>query len=62
MWKLVLLLYIMPLKLLPYLGIDKRYIEHYIYLNTDKPVLGKYTFNEEGGEDINSFNFSKKNI
>lgn len=26
------------------LGIDKRYIEHYIYLNQDKPVLGKYTF------------------
>src|SRR5260370_3830623 len=26
------------------LGIDKRYIEHYIYLNQDKPVLGKYIF------------------
>lgn len=26
------------------LGIDKRYIEHYIFLNQDKPVLGKYTF------------------
>ena len=26
------------------LGIDKRYIEHYIYLKQDKPVLGKYTF------------------
>jgi hypothetical protein len=26
------------------LGIDRRYIEHYIYLNQDKPVLGKYTF------------------
>lgn len=26
------------------LGIYKRYIEHYIYLNQDKPVLGKYTF------------------
>lgn len=26
------------------LGIDKRYIEHYIYLNQDKPVLDKYTF------------------
>lgn len=23
------------------LSIDKRYIEHYIYLNQDKPVLGK---------------------
>lgn len=26
------------------LGIDKRYIEHYIYLTKDKPVLGRYTF------------------
>jgi len=26
------------------LGIDKRYIEHYILLNTDKPVLSRYTF------------------
>lgn len=26
------------------LGIDKRYIEHYIYLKQDKPVLGRYTF------------------
>jgi NUMOD1 domain-containing protein len=26
------------------LNIDRRYIEHYIYLNQDKPVLGKYTF------------------
>lgn len=26
------------------LGIDRRYIENYIYLNQDKPVLGKYTF------------------
>lgn len=26
------------------LGIDRRYIEHYIYLNQNKPVLGKYTF------------------
>lgn len=26
------------------LGIDKRYIENYIYLNQKKPVLGKYTF------------------
>lgn len=32
-----------------HLGIDKRYIEHYIYLNQDKPVLVKYTFNDEGG-------------
>lgn len=26
------------------LNIDKRYIEQYIYLNQDKPVLDKYTF------------------
>jgi len=26
------------------LDIDKRYIEHYIYLNQKKPVLGRYTF------------------
>lgn len=26
------------------LGIDRRYIEHYIFLSQDKPVLGKYTF------------------
>ena len=26
------------------LDIDKRYIEHYIYLKQNKPVLGRYTF------------------
>lgn len=26
------------------LSIDRKYIEHYIYLNQDKPVLGRYTF------------------
>lgn len=26
------------------LDIDKRYIEHYIYLQQDKPVLGRYIF------------------
>lgn len=26
------------------LGIDKRYIEHYILLNQDKPVFARYTF------------------
>jgi hypothetical protein len=39
------------------LGIDKRYIEHYIYLSQDKPVFGKYTFkliNSEG--KVNPFN------
>jgi len=33
------------------LGIDKRYIENYIYLNQTEPVLGRYTFkkNKIGG-------------
>jgi hypothetical protein len=26
------------------LDIDRRYIEHFIYLGQDKPVLGRYTF------------------
>lgn len=26
------------------LNLDKRYIEHYIYLNQTSPVLGRYTF------------------
>ena len=26
------------------LGIDRRYIEHYIYLNQNEPVFGKYIF------------------
>jgi GIY-YIG catalytic domain/NUMOD1 domain len=39
------------------LGIDRRYIENYIYLNQDKPVLGKYTF-----KLINSSDKIKKKI
>lgn len=40
------------------LSIDKRYIEHYIYLNRDKPVLGKYTFKliSCDDENFNAFN------
>ena len=40
------------------LSIDKRYIEHYLYLNQDKPVLDKYTFKliSCDGENLNSFN------
>jgi hypothetical protein len=40
------------------LSIDKRYIENYIYLNQDKPVLGKYTFKliSSDGENFNQFN------
>lgn len=26
------------------LGMDKRYVEYFIYLSKDKPVFGKYTF------------------
>lgn len=40
------------------LDIDKRYIEHYIYLNQDKPVLGRYTFKL----NLNSDNRSLKLI
>lgn len=41
-----------------HLGIDKRYLEHYIYLAQDKPVLGKYTFKliKDDDGNINSFN------
>nr|AYP41345.1 hypothetical protein [Hirsutella thompsonii] len=43
------------------LSLDKRYIEHYIYLNQDKPVLGKYIFKlinctASGSEDKVRFN------
>ena len=40
------------------LDIDKRYIEHYIYLNQDKPVLGIYAFKL----NLNSDNKSLKLI
>lgn len=36
------------------LNIDKRYIEHYIYLKQDKPVLGRYIFK------LVNFNSDKK--
>lgn len=40
------------------LSMDKRYIEHYIYLSQDKPVLGKYTFKLISCDDgnLNPFN------
>lgn len=40
------------------LDIDKRYIEHYIYLKQDKPVLGRYTFKLNLNSDVESTNFS----
>lgn len=39
------------------LDIDKRYIEHYIYLKQDKPVLGRYTFKLKLNSDDKSINF-----
>jgi len=41
------------------LAIDKRYILHYIHLNQDKPVLGKYTFKLLNNETT-SMDFVKK--
>jgi hypothetical protein len=35
------------------LNIDSRYIQHYIYLSQDKPVLGKYTFKFVNNENKN---------
>lgn len=35
------------------LDIDKRYIEHYIFLNQDKPVLDRYTFKLLSSNDEN---------
>lgn len=45
------------------LGIDKRYIEHYIFLNKDKPVLGKYTFKllDSDGENLTLGQMQPKN-
>lgn len=36
------------------LDLDRRYIENYIYLNEDKPVLGKYTFKLISSEKSNT--------
>lgn len=45
------------------LGIDKRYIEHYIYLNKDKPVFGKYIFKLTNSEEkVNPFNASSVKV
>lgn len=38
------------------LDIDKRYIEHYIYLKQNKPVLGRYTFKLNLNSDDESTN------
>lgn len=53
------------------LNIDKRYIEHYIYLKQDKPVLGRYTFklvnlnsvtSESFGQNTNIIKVNKEKI
>jgi hypothetical protein len=44
------------------LDIDKRYIEHYIYLKQDKPVLGKYTFKLNLNSDDESRNIFNEKV
>jgi hypothetical protein len=53
------------------LSIDRRYIEHYIYLKQDKPVLGRYTFklvnlnlvtSESLGQNTNIINVNKEKL
>lgn len=44
------------------LSIDKRYIEHYIYLNQDRPVLDKYTFKLISSDDKNLNPFNNPSI
>jgi hypothetical protein len=44
------------------LDIDRRYIEHYIYLKHDKPVLGKYTFKLNLNSDDKSTNLINEKV
>ena len=44
------------------LDIDKRYIEHYIYLKQDKPVLGRYTFKLNLNSDKNSLKLISEKV
>lgn len=53
------------------LNIDRRYIEHYIYLKQDKPILGRYTFklvnlnlvtSESLGQNTNIINVNKEKL
>lgn len=42
------------------LGIDKRYIENYLNMNQDKPVLGRYVFNylkKENNDEVKELKF-----
>lgn len=42
------------------LGIDKRYIEQYIYLNQEKPVFDRYVFKLLSSEDVNHVAVNQK--
>ena len=44
------------------LDIDKRYIEHYLYLKQDKPVLGRYTFKLKLNSDHTSTNLTLEKV
>ena len=44
------------------LDIDKRYIEHYIYLKQDQPVLGRYTFKLNSNSDNQSRNLIPEKV
>ena len=44
------------------LDIDKRYIEHYIYLKQDKPVLGRYTFKLNLNSDDKSISLISERV
>ncbi len=44
------------------LDIDKRYIEHYIYLKQNKPVLGRYIFKLNLNSDDESTNLIHEKV
>ena len=44
------------------LDIDKRYIEHYVYLKQNKPVLGRYTFKLNLNSDDKSTNLIDEKV
>ena len=44
------------------LNLDRRYIEHYIYLNQDKPILDRYTFKLLGENPNNKIKIQKTSI
>ena len=44
------------------LEIDKRYIEHYIYLKQNKPVFGRYTFKLNLNSEDESTNLIQEKV